>query len=218
MRRRPSVRNSGLPPSHRRKKPSRPRCTPGTIRTLWFTRMRSASSIAGRLGVISHQAQRAGLRLAKGEQAAETIHPLAHDRQIVLQDGPRAGVQLLAIFRLHGHARHRVGDFVGADGEVIVLRPAFGDHVRRPDDPADADAGNSVSFREAAGDDDAVAHAPETAGAFGVNLGAKIDFVGEQVGAESLRNGQRCAAWRRERARSRTGCWDWRDRPGAFWE
>src|SRR5712692_9703068 len=45
-----------------------------------------AKIVARRGRVVAHQAKCAGPRLAEGEEAAEAIHPLAHDRQNVMQN------------------------------------------------------------------------------------------------------------------------------------
>jgi hypothetical protein len=105
------------------------------------------------------------------------------DRQILLEQCSGASVALLAIRRVDRGAGDVVGDFVGTDGDVIVLRPGLGHHFRRADHPADAHAGNSIRFREAAGDDHAIAHAPERFRAVPRNFRAEVNFVGDQVRA-----------------------------------
>src|SRR6185369_13796175 len=99
------------------------------------------------------------------QKLAETVHPLTHDFDVGVQHGPGARVTLVAIFRRHGDFRDLIGELSRPDGQVIVLRPAFGDQLWRPHDPADAHAWNSPGFRETAGDNDAIAHAPEAFGA-----------------------------------------------------
>src|SRR5271170_3209092 len=131
--------------------------------------------ITGRRGVVLHEAERAGLRFAERQEAVESVRPFAHNGQILLQDRARARVELFAV--LHGYSRDDVRDLVGSDGEVIVLCPAIGDDVGWPDDPSDPHAGNSVRLRKAAGDNDAIAHSPETAGAFAIDLGAEVNFI-----------------------------------------
>ena len=68
-----------------------------------------------------HETERAGLRLAEGEEAAEAIDPFAHDGQIVLQDAARARVELLAVFGLHGDARYGIG----ASGAIMGVLGAY---------------------------------------------------------------------------------------------
>src|ERR1039457_2475914 len=110
-------------------------------------------------GLIAHQAEGARLGFAEGKEARETSGPFPHDGQVVLQDGAGARVEFLAILRAYRDARHGVGDFVGSDGDVVVLAPAFGDDGGGSGDPADAHAGDTVRLGKPAGDDDAVAHA-----------------------------------------------------------
>src|SRR5690242_5680865 len=117
---------------------------------------------ARRRRVVLHQAERAGARLAKGQEIAEARHPLLHHRQVLLQNGSRARVELFAILRLHRDSRHGIGDLVGADGDVVVLAPAIRDNILRSGDPADPHTRNTVGFRKAASHNHAIAHAPET--------------------------------------------------------
>src|SRR5947209_11497604 len=51
--------------------------------------------------VVLQKAQRAGLRLAEGQEVAEALHPRLHRRQILLQDGAGTRVEFLAILGLH---------------------------------------------------------------------------------------------------------------------
>src|SRR5207302_3496274 len=114
---------------------------------------------------------------AKREEPAEARHPLTHYGHVLLQNRPRARVQLLAIVAPHRNARHCVRDFVGTDGQIIVLRPALRDHFFRTDDPPDTRPGNAVRLRKPAGHDHTVAHAPEARGPLAVDLRTLVDFV-----------------------------------------
>src|ERR1039457_5498882 len=143
-----------------------------------------AQLVARRGGVVAHQAEGAGARFAEGEEAREALHPCPHDRQVLLQNGPGARVEFVAVPRLDGNPRHRVRNLVRPDGEVIVLAPALRDDVRGGDDPADAHARNAVRLGKTAGHDRAIAHAPETAGAFAMDLGALVDLRSEEHTSE----------------------------------
>ncbi len=145
-----------------------------------------AELVARDICLVFHQADRARVGRREGELVSEPRDPLLHDREVVLKRLSRARVAPFAVRRGHRDARHPVRQFVGPDRDVVVLRPAFVDDLLRPDDPADADARDAVGLRQAARDDDAVAHAPEALRARAGDLGAEVDLVREQVRADLL--------------------------------
>ena len=82
--------------------------------------------------------------------------------------------------------------------------------ARRPDDPADAQAWQPVRLRQAARDDHAIGAAPHRRRFAAVELGAAIDFVGQNPAAVPRRRSRRCDRDRRPRTARRSGCSDCR--------
>ena len=93
-------------------------------------------------------------------EAACLAQPLLHQRQVAAQDAARAFEQARPPLRRERHAREPIAQRARRDGDVVVVRPQRRDQRRRTGDPADAQARQSVGFRQAAGDDGAVASGP----------------------------------------------------------
>src|SRR6185312_11015549 len=135
---------------------------------------------------VLHQSDRPGLRLGPRQPAAKRCHPLASDWQVLAEQLAGAHVTAFAIALLDGGTRHAIRQLVGADRDVVVLAPALLDERRRSNDPPDANARNPVRLRQSAGDNDAVAHAPEALRPPTIDLRTEIDLVGQQPGSSLI--------------------------------
>src|SRR3989304_1557747 len=77
--------------------------------------------------------------------------------------------------------QHRA-EMGGSDGRVVVAPPQGIDRLARPQDPADAQAGESVGLGQATGDEGPLGPSPERGGQVAEDLGAVVDLVGDDPG------------------------------------
>src|SRR3954470_18040142 len=135
-------------------------------------------SNAGKRRLVLDQRDRARFGLPPRKPPAKALDPRAGNWQVVGQDLARTCVTSLTIARVNGDSRDAVGHLVRPNGEIVVLSPALLGQRRGRDDPSDANAGDPIRFREATGDDNAIAHAPEARRSGPCDLRTEIYLVG----------------------------------------
>src|SRR5579884_2523086 len=90
----------------------------------------------------------------RGNKAQEPFlicHPPREAGIVFTKDAARALEDPPPIFRLENAPCQSVTQNSHGDGRVVVATPKRGNLFRRPSDPAETNAGNSIGFREPAG-------------------------------------------------------------------
>src|SRR6266550_765704 len=139
----------------------------------------------GDRAAVARPADRAGVRRMPGERVAEPLEPRLHHGIVRVQDPARALDQLVAHVGIEGDGGEVIGRARRADRCVVVPRPRLLREAGLGDDPADAQTGEAVRFRQPVDDDHlVVARAPERFRRLAAQLRTLIDLIGQDPGAD----------------------------------